>query len=218
MRQVNAGLVAGVGQWREVQRILGAPPPTPPWAEEPYTGGAMRGNVRQMSSIRARAASSHQSALLRGLKNAHHLLPSLVFHPSTSSLPILPRKSTLPPFRPPHKPPPPPPARLSFLHAVCLFLPRWRAPLGFASAWISSLILPVSWSAGVSSSIFTSRPPPTFFFFFFLRGLSGAVNSSGCQISLLFTWWRHSLIAACSLFDQNQGLSPPVWSEFGGTM
>lgn len=60
-------------------------------------------------------------------------------------------------FTPRKPPPPPPPARLSFLHAACPFLPRWRAPLGFASAWISSLIPDVSWSAGVSSSIFTSR-------------------------------------------------------------
>lgn len=78
----------------------------------------------------------------------------------------------------PHKPPPPPPARLSFLHAVCPFLPRWRAPLGFASAWISSMIPPVSLSAGVSSSIFTSHPPfPPHTFFFSYGAYQGLLTA-----------------------------------------
>lgn len=76
--------------------------------EELYTGGgAMRGNVRQMSSIQARTASSDQCAVLRGLKNAHHppcFSPYFLVNP----------------------------------RLLCPGSPHCRAPLGFASAWISS--------------------------------------------------------------------------------
>lgn len=94
--------------------------------------GELRGNVRQMSSIRAATANSHQSAALVAVKNTHRC-PLLVFQTLSPSPPL--------PF---------PAAAFHFSR-----LPPLRA-LRLALARISSLIVLVSGSAGVSSYIFTS--------------------------------------------------------------
>lgn len=124
---------------------------------EPYTGGgAKRGNVRQMSSIQAWTASSDQSAVLRGLKNAHH---PPCFSPSA------------PPYflvNPPCFLCPGSPLPVRFFHTAVLHL---ASPQPGSHLWFS---------LSVGLLVF----PPLFSPHSFLQGLSGLVNSSGCQISL----------------------------------
>lgn len=103
-------------------------------AKEPYTGGgAVRGNVRQMSSIQAGTESLHQSAVLGGLRNARHP-PCFSYQPSSSFNPLyIPCKSS--------------PSSLPLLSSsyvlACLFPTCQRAPLCLSLDLISDC--PCQW-------------------------------------------------------------------------